>query len=345
MQKLITNIHLSNLRKNALAFRRLTESKLCAVVKADAYGHGAIEVVNALYTIADFFAVALVEEGLEIRSAAAEKDVLVFTPPTCEKEAVVAIRNQLVLTVADVPSAKLIALVCKRYDVSARVHIKVNTGMNRYGVNTDELSQLCRYLKRQRHVRVQGIFSHLYTTDEATCHCQRREFENALAIAKQYFSPLTAHLAATYGATLGKAFAYDAVRIGLGLYGYTPVPCPRLALLPVMRAYALCVGTRIYRSGGVGYGASANVVGLQGKRISLLRAGYGDGIGLLPFYKALPLLNRCCMDVSFVRKNVGRGKEVALFSSAQELADAQGTIVYETLCCLGMRAERRYKDE
>ena len=114
MQKLITEIHLFNLRANALAFRKATGSALCAVVKADAYGHGAIEVVNALYSVADFFAVAIVEEGLSILPAAGGKGILVFTPPICEAEAVVALRSGLWLSVTDLPTAKLIAAVCER---------------------------------------------------------------------------------------------------------------------------------------------------------------------------------------------------------------------------------------
>lgn len=345
MQKLITEIHLTHLRENAVAFRRLTGSKLCAVVKADAYGHGAIGVVNALYGIADFFAVAIIEEAIEIKTAASGKDILVFTPPVFEDEALVAIRNGFVLSVTDVPTAKLIANVCEKYSLTARVHIKVNTGMNRYGVSGGALGKVCAFLSRFRRVKVEGIFSHLYTTDEEISRGQRAEFIRSIAIAKGYFPSLIAHLGATYGATLGKDFAFDAVRIGLGLYGYTPTPCQELSLKPVMRVYATCVGTRMYHGGGVGYGTSARTAGLKGKRIALLRAGYADGTGLSPYaYSDLSPLNRFCMDVGFVQSGIMRGEEKELFFSAEELAKAKGTIVYETLCLLGLRAERRYKE-
>lgn len=345
MQKLITEIHLTHLRENALAFRRLTGSKLCAVVKADAYGHGAIGVTNALYGLADFFAVAILEEAIEIKTAAAGKDILVFTPPVFEDEAVVAMRNGFVMSVTDEATAMLIVAASEAYSLTARVHIKVNTGMNRYGVHGGVLGKVCGILARSRRVKVEGVFSHLYTTDEATSRRQRAEFLRAVAIVKEYFSAFITHLGATYGATLGEEFAFEAVRIGLGLYGYTPVPCRRLSLKPVMRVYATCVGARTYQSGGVGYGTSARTSGLAGKRIALLRAGYADGTGLLPYaYEELSPLNRFCMDVGFVQANAKRGEQVELFSSAEALAKAKGTIVYETLCQMGMRAERRYKE-
>ena len=86
MQKVKAKIYLGNVRRNAVKFRALTGKKLCAVVKANAYGHGAVEIVNALENTADCFAVALIEEGLEIRMATCGKDVLVFTPPMTEEE-------------------------------------------------------------------------------------------------------------------------------------------------------------------------------------------------------------------------------------------------------------------
>lgn len=323
----------------------MTGSALCAVVKADAYGHGAIGVVNALYGIADFYAVALVDEGLEILAAAAGKDILVFTPPVEMAEAVVAMRNGLVMSVTDFSTARLIVEAAQRYSLSARVHIKVNTGMNRYGVDVAEIGKLCSFLAKARRVKVEGIFSHLYTTDEEISKAQRLAFLHAVKIAKAYFSPLITHLSATYGATLGKEFAFDAVRIGLGLYGYTPIACEGLSLKPVMRAYATCIGNRTYRTGGVGYGTSAKTMGLKGKTIALLRAGYADGTGL-PFYpyEDLDLLNRFCMDVGFLQADVRRGERVELFASAEELAKARGTIVYEVLCLLGLRAQRQYLD-
>ena len=85
MQKVVAEIHLGNIRRNAELFKKITGAKLCAVVKANAYGHGAEEVAYALSDIADCFAVALVDEGLQIRSAACGKDILVFSPPITEE--------------------------------------------------------------------------------------------------------------------------------------------------------------------------------------------------------------------------------------------------------------------
>ena len=129
-------MHLKRIRQNAQAFKNLTKTKLCAVVKADAYGHGSVEVASALVGVADCFAVALIDEGLSIRTAVCGKDILVLTPPLCKADAYTGIKNGFILTVSDLKTAKLITSVCREYNLSARVHLKVNTGMNRYGAET-----------------------------------------------------------------------------------------------------------------------------------------------------------------------------------------------------------------
>ena len=144
MQKVIAKIHLGNIRSNAECFSALTKTRLCAVVKANAYGHGAEEVVNALSGVADFFAVALIEEGLSIRSVSCGKQILVFTPPTDEEEAYALAVNGFVASVPDLWTARLLVRVCQKYRLPLHVHLKVNTGMNRYGMNGSMLGKVCK---------------------------------------------------------------------------------------------------------------------------------------------------------------------------------------------------------
>ena len=133
MQEKVLKIDLQKLRENATAFKRLTDRFVYAVVKADAYGHGAIAVTSALYPVVDGFAVAIVREGIQIRTAACGKEILVFTPPATEDEVLLATRNGLTLTAGDLRSAKRIVETAKKYALSVCVQVKINTGMNRYG--------------------------------------------------------------------------------------------------------------------------------------------------------------------------------------------------------------------
>ena len=162
MQKVVAKINLEAIKYNARAFKNLTGTRLCAVVKANAYGHGDVETVNALSGIADCFAVALVEEGLKIRQAACGKEILVLTPPTDETEVFAIIENSLSATVGDLWTARLVARVAKYRKKEIKVHLKINTGMNRYGMDLLSLGKVCKLLLGAEYVRVVGAYSHLF---------------------------------------------------------------------------------------------------------------------------------------------------------------------------------------
>ena len=162
MQKVRAKIQLKNIRENAEFFKRKAGVKLCAVVKANAYGHGAEEVTAALCGIADCFAVAIVEEGLSIRAAACGKEILVFTPPVDDDQAFYIISGGLVGTVTDLKTAKLFVRACETHQLRAKVHLKVNTGMNRHGMSLSTLRRVCQYLKTSPRVEVIGIYSHIF---------------------------------------------------------------------------------------------------------------------------------------------------------------------------------------
>lgn len=344
MQETTIEIHLGNLRANAMSFKKATDRFLYAVVKADAYGHGGARVVDALCGVADGFAVALLDEALAIKYAAGEKEILVFTPPLDEGDVVVAAKNGFTLTATDLPSAWLIVTAAKKYRLSVTVQIKVNTGMNRYGVDEAALEQVCSILKEGGQVRVQGVYSHLYSHEKRLCEQQRIRFWKAVKTCREYFPLARAHLASTYGACLGKEYLFDGVRIGLGLYGYFPAGEfeQPFALQPVMRAFAPCVGVQNCAFGGAGYGGER--ADLLGKRLCLLRAGYADGFGvsgeecgLLP-----PIVGQLCMDVCLTENEYKNKERVLLFDDARAVAKSRGTSVYEVLCLMGLRAKRTY---
>ncbi len=344
MQKLVANIHLGNIRYNAELFSALTGKRLCAVVKANAYGHGAEEVVNVLSGVADCFAVALIEEGLSIRTAACGKDVLVFTPPISEEEGYALAANGFIASVPDLWTAKLLSSVCGKYRLPIKVHLKVNTGMNRYGMNGSMLGKVCKFLQSDPFVKVEGIYSHLYECNPQTAAFQRDLFECMERICKRYFPNVISHLGATYGTLLGKEYAFDMVRIGIGLYGYLPngVPQESLPLKKGMTVYARSVAERRLSFGGVGYGPTQ---AKKGERISLYRFGYADGFlrkkknGVCGGEKNA---NDLCMDVCIREECARRGRYVPVLTDADETAKATDTISYEVLCAVTRRAEFIY---
>ena len=342
MQETVLEIDLHKIRENARAFKRHTDRFLYAVVKADAYGHGSVAVVNALQPIVDGFAVALVGEGLAIRQAAGGKEILVFTPPTSEEEVVIAARGGFTLTAADLRSAKRIVCAAEKYRLQVDVQIKVNTGMNRYGTYGSTLGKVCALLKRSGRICVRGVYSHLYSHDLSLCEKQRLRFLRDVKICRRYFPLARAHLSSTFGATIGSEYLFDGVRIGLGLYGYFPEgDCP-FTLQPAMRAYADCVATRRITFGGAGYGEERK--DFIGKRLSVLRCGYAEGLGVSAKESGLlpPVQGQICMDVCLAGKEYRSGERVCLFSDAAAVVKERGGSVYEVLCRMALRAKKVY---
>lgn len=355
MQKIRARIRLESIRYNAKAFLDLTKTKLCAVVKANAYGHGAEETVNALNGIADAFAVALIEEGIRIRVAAAGKPILIFTPPITKEECLSIAENGFIATVPDLYTAKLLSEVCNVYRVEVNVHIKTNTGMNRYGANPSMLGKICKFLKDDRFVKVTGLYSHLYG-DHKSAEQQRTLFLQMGNVCKRYFPNVTCHLSATSGCLYGKEFSFDMVRVGIGLYGYLPDGLSLsekrigkgMGLKKAMAVYAVSLGERKIRFGGLGYGKSLTEEELsKNPSVYLLRMGYADGFlrkvenGVNGFQSNA---NNLCMDVCLRTGRAERGKSIPILTEAEKTAKATGTIPYEVLCAATRRAEFLYEE-
>ena len=352
MRKIIAKIDLKNIQDNAAAFVRVTEKPVCAVVKANAYGHGAEEVVNALSGVVQSFAVSLLDEAKAIRVAACGKDILILTPPLDGAELTEAALNGFVITVGDMPTARMAVSVANTLRLPVRVHLKVNTGMNRYGMNAQTLGKACKLLAQNPLVVVEGVYSHLYAQTLATAREQRSAFLKLLAVCRRYYPKVQAHLSATYGVTLGKDFYFDGVRVGIGLYGYLPdgardMQADILRALPLKKAmsvYASVMNSRKYCFGGAGYGTPKKQA-FQDGRLSVLRIGYADGVlrsannGLDGYEKNA---NNLCMDACMREGKLLRGREIPVMTDAAKTAEATGTISYEVLCAATRRAETVY---
>ena len=343
------------IRRNAEAIKAYTGKKLIAVVKADAYGHGTIPVAETLHTIADMFAVATVDEGVQLRQAGVQTPILILFSALSEQIAEI-IEHQLTPTIGDWEFAS-------RLNGAApgplHVHVNINTGMNRSGVRWTEAAQFLKKLKTLQRLEVDGLFTHLATADETD--------KSFVSVQLGRFSSLvgnsrgkTLH-AANSAATLAVSEShFDAVRPGLSLYGIYPASEKPIVLEP-----ALTWKTRIGWTGSISEGEGVSY-GLAFKasrqtRVAMIHVGYGDGyprtlsgVGeVLIGGTRCPIIGQVCMDVTVVQlqdaANISVGDEVVLIGkqrdaeiTVDEVAHRAGTIPYEILTQIGKRVRKVY---
>ena len=327
-------VDLRTLRKNARAVKAGLKdgARFNAVVKANAYGHGDAECANALYDLADSFSVALAEEGVRLRRAGIDKPILVLVEPFAGDAPLFARYNLTASVSCEKTLAALSAAALER-QTTVSAHIKVNTGMNRLGVNVNGAEELAAAFGRYRGVKLEGIYSHFFAPEEkAALSAQRSAFLLAYRRVKAYNKDIIAHISASGGYLAGEHF--DMCRIGILLYGYKPFESDAVAVKPAMSVFAPTVAVRSLKAGErVLYGAAPLE---RDCTASVFRYGYADG---LPRRKSGRLLNNRCMDLSAAE---GAFEKIDVLQDAQRTARENGTIVYELLCAAGNRCERVY---
>jgi alanine racemase len=322
MQKTLCVIDLRAVQQNAKIVKNIIGDKtFYAVVKADAYGHGAEEVARALNGIVDGFCVAIVDEGIALRIAGVTSPILVFTPPLDGFDVARCAEYGLTVTVVNEESAKL----SKGVDCQ----IKVNTGMNRLGCNICDLERVLKNLKKSNVV---GVYSHLYApSNDVASERQYLSFCRAERVVKSYFPNAKANLSASGGLLRGGKFLFDCVRSGILLYGYSPDGFECGGLTPAMKVYARGVQTTQFVGGGVGYSLADRGY----SRLNTYRCGYADG-----FMRNVPLGEKTlCMDSFISERNEPL---LCVMDDAERYAKRCGTISYEVLVNCSKRSERVY---
>ncbi len=322
MQKTLSLIDLRAIKENALKIRRILGDRFFyAVVKADAYGHGAEEVAREIESIVDGFCVAIVDEGVALRIAGVSKPVLTFTPPLDESDAAKAAFYSLEVTVNSVETADLCG--------DNLCHIKVNSGMNRTGCNLAELPQVLDAVKADNIV---GVYSHLYAPENsAESRKQLAVFDRAEKLVKARNSNIFGHLSASGGILRGGEFLKDGARAGILLYGYAPNGFYAKGFLPALKVYARRTQQTTFIGGGIGY----NIADKNYGKLNVYRLGYADG-----FFRGVPLGEKTlCMD-AFIAN--GGGEFRCVMSDADAYARQAGTISYEVLTSVTKRSERVY---
>ena len=338
-----------------------------AVVKADGYGHGAVQVARAaLEAGAKMLAVAIPEEGVQLRQAGIDADILVLGGIEEEAADAVAACN---LTQVVFDEARIMALESagKKYARVVKVHLKLDTGMCRIGVRTEEEAQrLVRLIDSLEHVELTGCFTHMATADEDFCegtHAQIARFSALCeAIAEVHPGKIIRHAANTASIFRYPQAHFDMVRGGIALYGYPPVPEAK-GLRPAMRWTARAVYVKTIHPGDrVSYGGLFEAE--RETRVMTVPVGYADGYrrGLtgrgcvLVRGQRARILGRVCMDQIMVDvtdiPGAQAGDEVVLLGGqgnemidADEMAGWLDTISYEVICSPSKRIPRVYVHE
>ncbi|MGA8297734.1 MAG: alanine racemase [Acidimicrobiales bacterium] len=368
-------IDLGRVRHNAsLLSRIVAPARLCAVVKADGYGHGATAVAKAaIEGGAGLIGVALAEEAIALREAGVASPILMLTEaPASAMEPLVD--AGVTITLYRPHAVVAAANAARRLDRVVPVHVKVDTGMHRVGADPEDVVALCRQVQ-VAGLRLEGLWTHFAVADDPEdpfTNEQLSRFERVVAAARRSgFDPPLLHAANSAGAIAHPTSRYDFVRCGIASYGYAP--SERVAailrrevervgasdsLVPVLKLVARVHLVRDLEAGErVSYGRTIALE--KDSRVAVVPLGYADGVTrrlgaeggeVLIGERRRPICGTVTMDQLIVdcgTDDVGVGEEVVLIGrqgdeeiTADEWARRLGTIPYEVLCGIGGRVPR-----
>jgi alanine racemase len=347
---------------------RAGAAKLMAVLKANAYGHGLIECARSLEREcgADYFGVALVEEGIKLRRAGISAPILIFGG-LFNDQVGVYLDHDLELTASSVEKLKLIDAVAGAKGKRAKVHVKIDTGMGRIGIRPASAHKVFEAARECRNCDLVGVFTHFATSDERDLgftRIQLERFNEALKFFPSNSLAMPLRHAANSGALLQFPDGMlEMVRCGLTLFGVSPSEhlqdVVRPSLKPVMRVTSKVVYFKVVLAGdSVSYGRTWTAH--EDTRVITIPIGYGDGYPralsskgeVLVRGRRHRIVGRVCMDqvmVGIGDSEAFNGDEVVLVGTSgveritiEELATHAGTIPYEILTGLNLRIPRRY---
>jgi alanine racemase len=362
------DIDLGAIAHNVRAVREeVAPAAVCAVVKADGYGHGAVAVSEAMLGAgADWLAVALVEEGVVLRRSEIEAPILLLSQPRLDDIAA-AVRFDLRVCVYTADAVEAVAEAAKRERRLARVHLKVDTGMHRVGAHPDDVLALAEQIAGHGSIEMEGVFTHCAVGDEPGnpfTDVQLDRFDAVVArLDDAGLRPSLVHAANSATAIDHPRARYDLVRAGIALYGISPAPAlrDRLDLHPAMTLRSeVSMVKRVSAGAGISYGLRH--VFDRGTTVATVPVGYADGVArrlaasggtVLVRGRRRPIVGSITMDQLMIdcgEDVVCEGDEVVLIGDqggeriiAEEWAQRLDTIAYEVVCGIGPRVPRRYR--
>jgi len=362
-------IHLSNLKFNLLQIRKkIKRTKLMAVVKADAYGHGAVEVVKYYNTLGkykpDYYAVAFPKEAVELRSAGIKDPILVFNPFE-KRNAHLSKRYNLIATIFNKNHTDVLLNENRKYKRKIKVHIKVDTGMNRLGIDHDKAYDFIKYVSEKKEFKIDGFYTHFADADikdKSFTLLQLKRFNKLIAKLKVENINLGLIHAANSAAMLDLPETYfDIIRCGIALYGYYPSfeTSESLMLKPAMSLESNITTVKEVNPGEtISYGRRYTIN--ERTKIISVPIGYADGYrrGLTNKAKAIVkgrvfnqvgtiTMDRTMFEVG--QADIKEGDKVILLGNdnnesitAWDWAKILNTIPYEITCGISKRIPRIY---
>ncbi len=354
-------INLNGCLDNYKYFRsRLKEStRLLVLVKANAYGHGAVEYATLMENAgADYLAVAYPVEGIELRQAGIKSPIMVLTAGTDSFEQIV--NYGLEPGIPNMYSLKVLCAVLEKRGMKGfPVHIKLDTGMHRLGFVSDEITELQEFMKTCDTVRIKSVYSHLAAADDPSCddftHEQVELFlTNADRISGSLgYKPLY-HILNSAGIERFPQYQFDMVRLGIGIYGVSAIPGNHLTPVASFKCKILQIKTLKHGDGTIGYGRRGKIAP-EGTVIATIPVGYADGVdrhlscgrGYFTVNgHRVPTIGNICMDMCMLDVtgvDAKVGDTVTIFGddpTITDLAKILDTIPYEILTSVPRRIER-----
>jgi alanine racemase len=260
------------------------QTRLIAVVKANAYGHGAVETARILcQNGVDFLGVGFCHEGIELREAGINADILVFTPVISEADAAEAVNHNLTLTLGSCSDLALVERVCAQLALPVRVHLKLETGLGRFGLNKDEAALVCQRITRGNNVLLEGIYTHMADppSHEYTEEQFRRFMQTVSQLERDGSSIPIKHIANSALVLSSPEKHLDAVRVGTLISGQHPYGnfTTRLSLQDPYRFKSRIISLKTLPKGSsLGYYRTFKLK--KKAQIGVIPVGLNDGLGL-----------------------------------------------------------------
>jgi len=361
-----SEVSLSAIGKNIRAIRRLAGgASLYAVIKADAYGHGVLELARLLENAGvDTFCVATLGEAVQLREAGYTRQTILLLGSFYADEVGDLFEYAVTPTIPDITHLGILSRHARRKPNPIDAHLKVDTGMNRYGIPFDELTERAQEIFRTPGVNITALYSHLAASalpgDQGTLD-QIAQFTRAvdyLEVSNLWFG--RKHICNSGGVLYYPQAHLDAVRPGLILYGYYPgaIDRDRVALSPSLSFHARVTAVKkLFPGQSLGY--DRTYTAKKEMTIALLSVGYADGYPIRFSNKGQVLLGRercsvvgkVCMDTTMIHVPSGRvkpGDSVLLWGGREHpletVAAGAGTIPYELVCQISRRVPRLHVD-